>query len=75
MIRAAYRLSDEWSQSMSDRHFHQTRAELLLQLALIWRNKQERRGFAELAGLHLDQAREDAGNDLDRVASPPLAPA
>ena len=59
---------------MSDRRFHQTRAELLLQLALIWRNKQEMRGFIELAGEHLDQAREDA-DDLDRVASPPLAPA
>lgn len=59
---------------MSDRHFHQTKAELLLQLALIWRNKQEGRSFAELAADHLDHAREEA-DDLHRVASPPLAPA
>jgi hypothetical protein len=58
---------------MSDRRFHQTRAELLLQLALIWRNKQEGRSFAELAAQHLDRAREE--DDLDRVMSPPLAPA
>ena len=58
---------------MSDRHFHQTRAELLLQLALIWRNKQESHGFAALAAEHLDHAQE-ADPDLDRVASPPLAP-
>jgi hypothetical protein len=60
---------------MSDRRFHQTRAELLLQLALIWRNKQEGRSFAELAAQHLDRAREEQGDELDRVISPPLAPA
>ena len=32
-----------------NRRFHQIRAELLLQLALIWRDKQEARGFAVLA--------------------------
>lgn len=60
---------------MPDRRFHQTRAELLLQLALIWRNRQEMRSFVELAAEHLDRAREDGGEDLDRVTSPPLAPA
>jgi hypothetical protein len=61
---------------MSDRHFHQTRAELLLQLALMWRNSQESRGFAALAAEHLDHAQEsDSNDDLARVASPPLAPA
>jgi hypothetical protein len=55
-----------------NRQFHQTRAELLLQLALIWRDKQEARGFAALAAEHLDHSDEDDG--LDRVPSPPLSP-
>lgn len=60
---------------MSDRYFHQIRAELLLQLALIWRNSQESRGFAALAAEHLDFAQaSEPSDELDRVASPPLAP-
>jgi hypothetical protein len=56
-----------------DRRFHQTRADLLLQLALIWRDKQEARGFATLAAEHLDRT-GDQDDGLDRVPSPPLAP-
>lgn len=61
---------------MSERQYHQTRANLLLQLALIWRDKREARGLAALAAEHLDRAAdEDDDLPLDRVPSPPLSPA
>jgi hypothetical protein len=63
-------------QPFPNRRFHQTRAQLLLQLALIWRDKQEARGFAALAAEHLDRTGDSREADaLDRIASPPLAPA